>query len=193
MWWRAQYGMIRFIGIDYSMTSPAVTIITADSFTSHFFAQNKKQEGNAPPHFYSYSYPTHSSLDIDRYSRLTNWVMSLANFTEYDIICIEGYSMGSVGAVFSIAENTAILKNALYLNNIKYHVVAPTTLKKYATGKGNADKLQMYERFTEKTKTDPRKVYASQKAKLGSPFTDIADSYWLADYSKNIIATNYHL
>lgn len=185
--------MNRFVGIDYSMTSPAVTILTADSFTSHFFAQNKKQEGNVPPHFYSYSYPSHSDLDIDRYSRLANWVISLANFTQYDIICIEGYSMGSVGAVFSIAENTAILKNTLYLNNIKYHVVAPTTLKKYATGKGNADKLQMYERFTEKTKTDPRKVYASEKAKLGSPFTDIADSYWLADYSKNIIATNHHL
>jgi len=184
---------MRFIGIDYSMTSPAVTIITADSFSSHFFAQNKKQEGHAPPHFYSYSYPTHSDLDIDRYARLANWVFAIAKFTQDDIISIEGYSMGSVGAVFSIAENTAILKNNLYLNNIKYNVVAPTTLKKYATGKGNADKLQMYERFTEKTKTDPRKVYSGEKAKLGSPFTDIADSYWLADYSKNIIAANHNI
>lgn len=175
------------------MTSPAVTILTADSFTSHFFAQNKKQEGHALPHFYSYSYPSHSNLDIDRYSRLAEWVCTIAKFTEHDIISIEGYSMGSVGAVFSIAENTAILKNALYLNNIKYNVVAPTTLKKYATGKGNADKLQMYERFTKETQTDPRKVYDGEKAKLGSPFTDIADSYWLAHYSKTVIAANDHI
>lgn len=177
---------MRYIGIDYSMTSPAVTIITAGSFESHFFAQNKKQEGNSPPHFFSYPYPVHTSLDIDRYSRIANWAFTVTNPRESDIICIEGYSMGSVGAVFSIAENTAILKSMFYLNNIKYHVVAPTTLKKFATGKGNADKLQMYEAFKEKTKTDPRRIFGAERTKLGSPFTDIADSYWLASYAQEI-------
>lgn len=93
--------------------------------------------------------------------------------------------MGSVGQVFTIAENTAILKYKLFCINNRYTIVAPTTLKKFATEKGNADKLMMYEAFVKKTGIDPRKILNSE-AKLGSPFTDIADSYWLAEYAKNI-------
>ena len=70
--------------------------------------------------------------------------------------------------------------------NIEYHIVPPTTLKKYATGKGNADKLMMYEAFVNKTGIDPRKILNSQ-SKLSSPFTDIADSYWLASYAHHAI------
>ena len=92
--------------------------------------------------------------------------------------------MGSVGQVFSIAENTAILKFKIYQAKIEYRIVPPTTLKKFATGKGNADKLMMYEAFVKKTNYDPRKILNSE-AKLGSPFTDIADSYWLAEYAKS--------
>lgn len=109
--------------------------------------------------------------------------------TALDKIAIEGYSMGSVGAVFNIAENTGVLKHRLFQEKIKWMEVPPSTLKKHATGKGNADKLMMYEKFVEITSIDPRKMLDS-KARLGSPFTDIADSYHLANYVKDKISNS---
>lgn len=181
---------MRFIGIDYSMTSPAFTVLYPDGrFITHFFASNKKQEGlldsNLVGHPYNYS---GNSSDFARYHFLAEWFMEHCAPTPLDKIAIEGYSMGSVGAVFNIAENTAVLKYRLFEKGIKWIEVPPTTVKKSATGKGNADKLMMYDVFVEKTSIDPRKMLDS-KAKLGSPFTDIADSYHIADYVKKQIST----
>lgn len=179
--------MRRFIGIDYSMTSPAVSVIHAETnfFESHFIASNKKQLGDLKPHLFGYE-PLLYNSDMQRFDVLSNWIMNCCEPTENDVVCIEGYSMGSVGQVFTIAENTAILKYKLYEKSIKYNIVPPTTLKKYATGKGNADKLMMYEAFVNKTGIDPRKILNSS-AKLSSPFTDIADSFWLASYAQNAV------
>lgn len=182
---------MRFIGIDYSMTSPAFTVLYQDGrFITHFFASTKKQEGllgsNLVGHPYDY---TGDSSDFARYHFLAQWFMEYCAPTTLDKIAIEGYSMGSVGAVFNIAENTGVLKHRLFQEKIEWMEVPPSTLKKHATGKGNADKLMMYEKFVEITSIDPRKMLDS-KARLGSPFTDIADSYHLANYVKDKISNS---
>lgn len=57
---------------------------------------------------------------------------------------IEGYSFGSKGsAVFDVAELGGIVRWHLRKCGYTYHVVSPSTLKKAATGKGNADKGAM--------------------------------------------------
>ena len=50
-------------------------------------------------------------------------------------------------AVRSIAENTGLLKHKLYKIKVPTKPVPPTVIKKYATGKGNANKELMYEAF----------------------------------------------
>jgi crossover junction endodeoxyribonuclease RuvC len=57
------------------------------------------------------------------------------------VVVLEGYSFGSKGrAVFDIGELGGVIKLMLHKWDIPFAVVAPTTLKKYATGKGNAPK-----------------------------------------------------
>ena len=59
-------------------------------------------------------------------------------------INIEGYSFGSRGsAVFDVAELGGIVRWHLHTLGYEYRIVSPSSLKKAATGKGNADKGAM--------------------------------------------------
>jgi crossover junction endodeoxyribonuclease RuvC len=61
-----------------------------------------------------------------------------------DVAVVEGYSYGSKGrAVFQVAGLGEIVRYVLWLNGCPYVDVPPTTLKKYATGRGNAGKDDM--------------------------------------------------
>ena len=72
-----------------------------------------------------------------------------------------------------------MLKYKLYKNNIDINVVAPTAVKKYATGKGNAKKLMMYQSFIETTNMD-FKISLDDEVK--SPYSDVVDSYWICRF-----------
>lgn len=56
---------------------------------------------------------------------------------------IEGYSYGSATGQFALGEVGGIARLVLSGNDIPYAVVPPTTLKKYVTGIGNANKIAM--------------------------------------------------
>lgn len=58
-------------------------------------------------------------------------------------LVLEGYSMGSRGRVFDIGELGGVLKLAAFQHDIEVLIVPPSTLKKWVTGKGNADKKAM--------------------------------------------------
>ena len=73
----------------------------------------------------------------------------------------------------------AILKDTLTKWGIKYEMIAPTVIKKYATTKGNANKEKMYDAFTDETN---RKLLDEFNIKLNNPITDIVDSYYIAKY-----------
>lgn len=69
-----------------------------------------------------------------------------------NLIAIEGYSYASAGrAVINMGELGGILRLLLYWSGHMWLEVAPPTLKKFATGKGNAPKdsimLQVYKRW----------------------------------------------
>lgn len=60
------------------------------------------------------------------------------------VIAVEGYSMGSKGRVFHIGELGGVIRVALMeRGNCAVLTVPPAVLKKFATGKGNADKARM--------------------------------------------------
>lgn len=61
-----------------------------------------------------------------------------------DIVVIEGYSYGLKGnAVTQLGELGGVLRVAMYELGMLYMEVPPTSLKKFATGKGNATKNDM--------------------------------------------------
>ena len=66
-------------------------------------------------------------------------------------IALEGYAYGAQGRIFHIAENTGVLKYKIYQQSIPLTIFTPSEIKKFATGKGNADKEKMYDSFISET------------------------------------------
>jgi len=171
------------IGIDYSLTSPAICITTDFVFKNskfYYLTNKKKYIGSMSENITGFGHKEYDT-PIRRFSQISDWVYELIEDTIHteQLVFIEGYSFGSKGqAIFQIAENCGILKYRLQQMMINYDTVVPSVVKKGATGKGNADKDMMYEFFSKETNTDLKKVFDTPK--VGNPISDIVDSYYIA-------------
>ena len=173
-------------GVDYSLTSPAVCIakivnndITFENCTFHFLKQTKSQKSFDK--IYSYDYPEYSD-DIERFSALSSWVLERIRWFNNRVqkVYLEDYAYAATGRVFHIAENTGILKKTLRSSGFIYDTLPPTVVKKYATGKGNANKDLMYETFVSETKIDLQEKLSPKSKQIGNPVSDIVDSFYIA-------------
>ena len=177
-----------YAGIDYSMTCPSICVSKLENcYTVDYLTNIKKFEGafSASAEFHIYGHPHKDySHEIDRFNNLALWSMHCIPHESQ--VYLEDYAMGARGRVFSIGENTAILKYKLRVERKQaYKVIAPTAVKKFATGKGNADKDAMYEAFYEQTKIDLFNLFSVTSTK--SPVSDIVDSYFLCKMSQDKI------
>jgi len=92
---------------------------------------------------------------------------------------VEGYSFGSVGRVFQIAENTGVLKYRIaHQQEIPLQTFAPTEIKKFATGKGNANKEAMGDAFIFDTGVDI--LAQCDIIPKSNAINDIVDAYYIA-------------
>ena len=173
------------VGIDYSLNSPAICIagddFDFDKCSFHFLTSKKKHIGKFGKNIFGYEIKDYKT-PIERFTNISTWALDIIHKHKTDTakVFIEGYSFGSKGqAVFQIAENCGILKYRLQLSpSILYDTVVPSVVKKFASGKGNADKQLMYDSFKEHTKQDLLKMF--DMGKLSNPVTDIVDSYYIA-------------
>lgn len=172
------------VGIDYSITSPSICIFEGEpkkfslkNCTFHSLSEHKLED-TFP--FFFHLHKKEYGNQIERFIQIAEWATGLIP-SNTDLIGIEDYSMGSKGKVFNIAENCGILKYLLFTKGISFKTVAPTVVKKYATGKGNATKDKMVEQFFSDTGID-LKGMLQPKRKLGSPTTDIVDSFYICGY-----------
>lgn len=176
--------------IDYSLTSPAITVGSYkggfDECFSYFVCDKKKIISRCMDDkslgVYGYEYWKDYENWIERYLFLAEWGITILKMHDVDFVYLEGYSYASTGKVFNIAENTAILKYKLYENQYKLCVVEPPVIKKFATGKGNANKVMMNEAFTKDTEIDLHEFFNLSKSNY-SPSGDIVDSYYLYEYA----------
>ena len=169
------------IGIDYSLSSPAICICRGPfefkNCKIYYLTNVKKYEGD----FYNGQINGRLHLpyttETKRHDQISNWAMSIIGTTLNNIF-IEGYSFGSKGLVFNLAENMGTLKHKLYKLNKRFESIVPGQVKKNATGKGNADKLKMYEQFVKDTGINLIKEF--DQSKLNNPVTDVVDAYYVA-------------
>jgi crossover junction endodeoxyribonuclease RuvC len=64
--------------------------------------------------------------------------------TDTSLVVIEGPAFGAKGrAVFDIAGMRGVITHSLWMDGMPYVEVPPSVLKKYVTGKGNANKDAM--------------------------------------------------
>ena len=178
-------GMTWIAGIDYSLTSPAICIaevrenkIKFKDCRFHYIKQTKKKESVGI--FNGYDYPKYSD-NVERYENLAEWVIECIRWYHGRVECVylEDYAFAATGRVFDIAENTGILKHQLRVNKFKFETIAPTVVKKEATGKGNANKELMYETFLAETNVDVKSLLTPNSTKIVNPVSDIVDSYYI--------------
>lgn len=175
------------VGIDLSLTSPSICIHNGNEFnvencTIHYLTSIKKSvlsngllQGSTWPNYY---------CDEERYNVVSNWALQIINSCEQPRVYIEGYAFNAVGRVFQIAENTGILKYKIWQTGTQCITVPPTVIKKFATGKGNANK-ELLNEFFEKETCLGLKNTLKLTSKQWNPSSDIIDSYFVCKYGAN--------
>lgn len=85
-----------------------------------------------------------------------------------DVVAIEGYAMGSArqSHSYAIGELGGVIRHRLWMHNVPYVEVPPALVKKYATGKGNAPKDDVF-------------AAAIRRLGYGGNSKDEADALWL--------------
>lgn len=135
--------------------------------------------------------------DIDLISiAVTHWITKqlLGSSGDGPYVALEGMSYASAGSGLDIAEYHSGVKSTLNRELLRtvedLWVVPPMTLKKFATGKGNAQKDQMIESFmtTEfehvlwnNLKADSRK-FQNKNGRWQKPLDDIVDAVHLVRF-----------
>jgi len=175
------------VGVDYSITCPCICLYDErkefkfENCLFYYLTNTKKFTNSILPNIKGESFQDYEQ-DVDRFDTISEWAVKLC--IGASDVAVEGYSYGSKGKVFNLAENMGIFKHKLYKAAIPLTVIEPSKAKKLATGKGNADKALMYEAFSKETNTNLLQKF-DQKT-LSNPITDIVDSYFIL---KSLIAS----
>jgi crossover junction endodeoxyribonuclease RuvC len=75
-----------------------------------------------------------------RLSDLAGRMMSLMDTHNPDLVVIEGYGFANKNTLVTLVEVGTVLRYFLWQADIEYTEVAPTSLKKFVSGKGNVKK-----------------------------------------------------
>ena len=171
-------------GVDYSLTSPAVCVHSGEEWKYenckfYYMVPNEKKIREAE-NYNCTVYPEWSE-DCERFNNLAEWSLQWISAAGCSRVAIEGYAFGAVGRVFQIAENAGILKLKLWETGLTVLTPAPTEIKKFATGKGNANKERMVEAFEEECGVDIRDELGI-KTKTWNPISDVVDAYYICKF-----------
>ena len=176
----------RVVGIDYSMTSPAICILQGEHMAFTFWTRKKKNECEIQLEGCSIKgilFDYKGCPDEERFNYLATEIFQASKSMIPTRIILEDYSYASTGRAFQIGENTGVLKNRFHRSGFEIEKVAPTQVKKFATGKGNADKELMQAHFLHDTGLDIKQILG-QTEKQWNPSSDIIDAYYIASYGK---------
>lgn len=213
---------MNFLAVDFSLNSPGICIYNDKGKKYHFVsymkpgtgtkAEQKLQEEisllsditlvNQPNFTNTETFSSAELLKVKRYDKMADDIINivLQNSFEGDgfTIAFEGTSYGSNGGtnnMIDMAAGAAILKLKLLktLNPDDIKTVAPTTIKKFA-GKGNMNKLQLFDCFQRNVNEDPIlaksplwKIVKDLEVgkKIPKPLDDLVDAYFLVAYVSN--------
>ena len=189
------------IGIDYSLSSPGICVNTSEGefdyedCTFYFLTNTKKYDATfCRPYVTNVKYigtaHTPYTSEPERYSQIADWAINIIKSYGDATTGVNGikptiqkedYSYGSTGRVFHIAENLGLLKYKLKMEcGWDYNLIPPSVIKKFATGKGNANKELMIDAFEKDTGTNLAQVFDTTSK---SPVSDVADAYFICKYT----------
>jgi hypothetical protein len=150
---------VYYIGVDPSIENTGVFVLNHHLAIESKLIVTRKELGHR----------------VLRYAAIAEGVITEINKvctrSDGSIICYEDYSFDSTHKAFSIGELGGVLKVALtqFIYYPTLYLVAPNTLKLFATGNGGASKELMGAKYLEEHV--PETVL---------PSTDVVDAYYLA-------------
>ena len=184
-----QYHTKPVAGIDLSLSCPAIVIVPPTpksefilpfQICKAYYLTNKVKYAIQKHNINGTLFGTWEN-DAERYETIAEWAISVLQANGVEHIGLEDYAYSKHSSITQLAENMGILKYFLYKNNISYDLYSPSSIKKCATGKGNAKKEQMRDAFYQDTDYDIQGVYGRKSTdKPISPINDIVDAYYLA-------------
>jgi len=168
-------------GIDYSLCGPSICLFEGENFTFnkcnfYYLTDTKKYTEVYVQNIFGERFVDYNH-EVERYETIADWAIEILQGCNH--IALEGYAYNSTGRVFHIAENTGLLKYKIFHSGIPLTIIPPTEVKKYATGKGNADKQRMYDSFVADTAFPLKSMLTPDKKDVCSPVSDIVDSYFI--------------
>ena len=179
-------------GIDYSLRGPAICVFAGEhvekfSFSAcqfYFLSDTKKYVRKWGNNIFGETFKPWDSPE-ERYETIADWAVD--KLIGCSQVGLEGYSYGSKGSrIFQIAENTGVLKYKIYHLGMPLEIIPPTTVKKFATGKGNANKDQMHTAFVKETGFKIKSEMSPGTKDVTNPVSDIVDAYYIC---KHLYAT----
>ena len=180
-------------GVDWSISCPAMTIMDGDSAIAIYSVNQRVSKDGMPLKIGDLTLFPKAKFDNNqqRFDELTeNFVIAILRH-KVEAVCIEDYAFAGNGRITDIAECVGVLKHKLYQLGITVFPFSPSEIKKFATGKGNADKNMMYDSFIKERPeldfTGPLNL--SITTKIPSPIQDIVDAYWIAKYGTSKLQT----
>lgn len=179
------------MGIDPSINCTGICIRSESEYIYIIIPSKltKKMSQIQCKNLYIKPYKKLDTKDLEYMDKEVNKVENMFNICniieqailEYGVtsVYMEGISYGSVGsaALSDLAGLNFMIRYMLKKNNISFHIVSPTSLKKFAVANGGADKDLM--------------VYAWQNAEPSLKVVknikvdDLADAYFLSNYDQN--------
>lgn len=124
--------------------------------------------------------------ELDTFKRsikIRDKILQVVNDYEIDKVHIEGLSFGSVtNATRNLAGLQYMIVTALIEKGIPVKIIAPTTLKKFATGSGKAKKTEMYDAVAIENPLFAEMELSQYKKTKGG--YDVADAFWLSIFTE---------
>jgi crossover junction endodeoxyribonuclease RuvC len=108
--------------------------------------------------------PKHT-VPMIRLNEFDTWIREWIHIQKPSMVVIEGYAYGAKNQREALGELHGVIRLALHQATVPFALVAPTQLKKFATGIGNANKDTMI----------------GEAARIGCPANDnnAVDAWWL--------------
>lgn len=130
-----------------------------------------------------------SNKDNDIFERaweITTAVAEYAHKHQAQLIALEGLAFSKIGnATRDLAGlQFSIVNYIRYVCMFKTLIISPNTVKKTATGKGNAKKEPMYDALPQEVKD----LFEAMNLKKTTGRYDLTDSYWIGISAVNILA-----
>jgi Holliday junction resolvasome RuvABC endonuclease subunit len=179
-----------YAGLDMSLTNPGICILDGNLVKFYFFPCRKKhidyENSNGKYSCKALGYYQEFSSREQRYSRIVNDIMDVFDgYKDRDLkIAIENYAFGAKGRAQSgLYELGGAVRMSLYTRKLQFTEIPPTTVKKYATGNGTANKVEMVANFFHLTKLSLYDMFdLSEPAKgdVPGPISDVCDAYYIA-------------